>query len=179
MFIEVTDFTERPYRIPNQNESTDLLSFLSTEEARLAIENLLGYDLWKDFVEAYDASLESGADPLDQKWSKIIEGAEYTYGSYLMKYNGWVDLLRPALYSLWIPKGSQKLTNIGYVENAPPQQSTLIDSFPSEVESWNQFVKKSGIYEHCHTFYGFMYENRADYPNWIYNPPRMKNRFDF
>lgn len=179
MIISLTDFNERPYRIPNQNESPDLSSFLAAEEMKLAVKYLLGYDLWIEFTEALEAS-----GPLDTKWEELLNGAEYTYGDDTYYYAGWADMVKPALYALWIPQGTWKFTNIGYVENNAPQQSVLMDD-PSGfiVSAWNDFVNKAGFDYHCHTFYGFMKSKNTSvpetYPSWKYNQPPLKNRFGF
>jgi hypothetical protein len=182
VLIALSDFTERPYKIPNQNESTDLLSFLQGEEERLAIEHLLGFELYMLFKEALEADALDPSDPeyvaLPQIYVDLRDGAEYEYGDHTYKYRGWVDLIRPALFSLWIPRGTYKFTNVGHVQNAAPQQSTKIDDDQFEVESWNTFVKKVGIGYTCeHSFYGFMTANEDNYPDWLFSMPGLRNRF--
>jgi hypothetical protein len=197
MLIIPADFNDRPYRIPNQSESPDLAAFLNKEEDRIAVDYLLGFDLFTDFRKAYEASIRpTDPVPLDPKWQTLINGAAYTpypdsIDGHFYYYTGWVNMIRPALYSLWIPKGAYKLTNVGYVENTPTQQSSLIDNYQFEIESWNDFVNKAtgnsfdsyGVYNinayNYNSFYGFMSANTDDYEGWQFRAPQYKNRFDF
>ncbi len=93
--IAVEDFNDRPYKVPNQKESVEFKDFIEKAEEDLLI-NLLGYSLYKEFI----AGLATG--PVLQKWTDLKDGAEYTYSEKLYKYNGLIDFLKPAIYSLWM-----------------------------------------------------------------------------
>ncbi len=187
MIIDSTDFTDRPYKVPNQEEARDFIGFIEDIEERLAMGTLvdecvtlLGVDLWTDFL----AGLESSGT-IEDRWLKLRDGATYTYNGKTYKYNGWVDMVRPGIYSKWLPLTSDKLTNIGFVKNNAPQQSKLTeDYYPSVVQYWNELAKKVGHnagygYNYINSFYGFMKANEADYENWVFRCPTYKNRHDF
>lgn len=185
MIIDVSDFDNRPYKVPNQPESPDFEAFIEQAEEELAIKYLLGVELWEEFQTALESS-----GPLDAKWSALKDGATYVNGGVTYKYKGWVDMVRPAIYSQWHPEGTWKFTNVGWVENnanSAPQagnQSKLIDDpYPFMVKYWNEFITKVGFevsygYNCKHSFYGFMKANESDYDNWVFNWPHFKNRHD-
>lgn len=183
MIISATDFVNRPYKIPNHEEAKDLVSLLSGWEEQIAsgvlpheCVNLLGYDLWQEFSEAINTS-----GVIDEKWLRLLDGATYTNCGKTYAYRGWVDMIRPALYALWIPTTTYKLTNIGVVENSAPEKSSLMDDqYPFVVQYWNEFVTKVGFSWNCkNSFYGFMQANKADYPTWNFIAPELKNRYGF
>jgi hypothetical protein len=172
MIIDATDFNDREYKVPNQEESRDFISFIETAEEELAIKYLLGAELWQDFQ---DGLASSGT--IDPIWLALKDGADYEYGGKSYRFNGWVDLVKPGIYADWIPLGTQKFTNIGWIENSAPQQSKLIDDqYSFHVTYWNKFVAKVGGYKN--SFYGFMRSNEDDYEGWLFNCPQAKNRFD-
>lgn len=186
MIIDATDFTNRPYKVPNQEESRDFISFIGDIEARLAAGmlaeecvSLLGADLWT----AFQAGLDTSGTP-EAHWLALRDGADYTYQGKTYRYNGWVDMVRPGIYSQWIPVGTDKFTNIGFIKNNAPQQSKLTeDYYPSVVQYWNEFAKKVGFdtdcgYNYKNSFYGFMKANEDSYDNWVFKCPKFKNRHD-
>lgn len=179
MIIDVTDFLKRPYKIPNQEESRDFAEFVEAKEIELATKYLLGWDLWNEFNDAINAS----GDP-DQKWIDLRDGAEYTYNDKTYKYLGWVDLIKPGIYSEWLPLMTDKLTNVGMINNATPQQAKFIeDQYPFQVGTWNNFAAKVGFYRrygyNCvNSFHGFMKANEDTFTNWEFICPPVKNRFD-
>lgn len=187
MIIDPTDFTDRPYKVPNQEESRDFSSFIEDIEERLAMGTLqdecvqlLGIDLWSDFL----AGLESSGT-IEDRWLKLRDGADYEYSGATYRYNGWVDMIRPGIFSQWIPMTTDKLTNIGFIKNNAPQQSKLTeDNYPSIVQFWNELARKVGYQPNCgynykNSFYGFMKANESDYDNWVFKCPQFKNRHDF
>jgi hypothetical protein len=173
MLISPTDFLDRPYKVPNQEESRDFISFIEEKEEELG-RMLLGNELFESFRDA----LESSA--IDDIYIAIRDGENYTYSDNIYQYKGWVDMLRPAIFSQWLPNLTYKLTNIGYVTNDAPQQSSLIDDqYDFQVINWNKFVNKVGYGYTCkNSFYGFMKANEEDYPTWVFTCPRYINRYD-
>lgn len=179
MIIDPTDFDVKPYKIPNQEENRDFIAFIEEREDELAIKYLLGSELWEEFKAALD-----GSGPLDSIWETLREGGFYDYQDKQYEYKGWVDMVRPAIFSEWVPETTYKLTNIGYVENAAPDKAKLIeDPYPHMVQHWNKFVEKVGYahqygYNYKNSFYGFMKAHTDDYPTWVFKCPRYKNRYD-
>lgn len=161
MFLQLSDFTGRPYRIPNQEESPDLEAFIAREEKSILI-CLMGYEMYTEF-----AANAVTSDPED-RWAALLNGAEYSYSNKTYKYNGVVDMLVPAVYSRWLDKGAYKFTNVGYMQNNAPNESKVMeDQEPFRIESWNDFVRKAyDCGNQKNTWYGFMRANESDYPTW-------------
>lgn len=180
MILDPSDFDDRPYRIPNQQESKDFPEFIEDAEEQILVQ-LLGYEFFKELEDALNTS-----NP-DQIYVDLRDGAEYTSSGKTYKYNGLVDLLRPAVFSLWIDQNAYKFTNIGHVNNSPPQQSTVIDSEPFVVQAWNAFVVRAGgscnysrsTWNRMDNLYGFYQANKANYPTLVWKSPELKNRLGF
>ena len=180
MIIDPTDFLDRPYKIPNQEESRDFLKFIEDKEDELA-RLLLGNDLWEEFDSAIN-----GSGVLDTIYERLRDGATYEYNNKTYRYAGWVDMIRPGIFSEWLPNTTMKLTNIGYVVNDAPDKSKLLDNqYEFQVSHWNKFVSKVGYhpaygYQYRDSFYGFLKVNSDDYSSWSFTCPRikLKNRFD-
>ena len=178
MIIDATDFTDRPYKVPNQEESRDFTSFIESKEEELG-RMILGNDLYDEFIDAL-----AGSGSLDQIYVDLRDGASYTHNNKAYRYRGWVDMIRPGIFSEWLPNLTYKLTNIGYVENNAPDKSDLIeDQYEFRVLHWNNFVRKVGPhvrngYTCVDSFYGFMLANEESYQAWEFTCPKYKNRYD-
>lgn len=175
MIIDPADFSDRPYKVPNQEESRDFTSFIENKENELAIKYLLGDALWTEF------KTELAGTPA-QKWIDLRDGATYLNGDTQYRYGGWVDMVRPAIFSEWLPPLTYKLTNVGYVANSTPQQAEMvIDQEPYLITRWNEFAAKVGYnanywYNCVNTFYGFMKANESNYDDWVFQMPCFRNR---
>lgn len=178
MIIDPTDFSDRPYKVPNQEESRDFISFIEAKEEELG-RMILGHQLWEELA----AALAGSGDP-DDIYIAIRDGGNYQYNNVTHHYKGWVDMVRPGIFAEWLPPATYKLTNIGYVENNAPKESKLLDNqFEFLIPKWNEFVKKVGgstqYGYHCRdSFYGFMKANEDDYPSWVFTCPAYRNRYD-
>lgn len=168
--VALTDLENRPYRIPNQTESKDLLNFVRTAEVRI-VKELLGITLYNAYVTGLEA-----ATP-DQKWVDLRDGAEYTYNSVEYEYAGLKNLLIPRIYSEWLRETRDKFTDVGTVYNTS-ERSERVSPARRIVECYNEFASKvGGFYEQCNTFYGFVSVNEADYPDWQFSYPERINDF--
>lgn len=178
MIIDPTDFDDKPYKVPNQEENRDFVAFIEAKEEELAIM-ILGSELWEEFKEGLATSA-----PVDTIWEFLRDGGFYDYNDTQYQYKGWVDMIRPGIFSEWAPEGTYKLTNVGYVVNNATEKSTLAeDQYAFQVTHWNKFVSKVGYsypygYNYKNSFYGFMKANSEDYPSWHFKCPRYKNRYD-
>ena len=171
MIIATTDFLERPYKVPNQNESPDFENFLAMAEQKILI-NLFGYAFYKELTDAIE---DSGV--LDPIYQELLDGAEYVYSGITYKYNGLVDLLKPAIYAEWINQGSYKFTNIGWVQNSAQEKAVTIDSEQFRVQYVNEFAEKVGHGIMVNTLWGFLNVNNDDYPDLVFKAPKTANRF--
>lgn len=163
MFLSLSDFNARPYRIPNQAESPDLEQFIEEKEEEI-LQCLFGYELYTEFMANVDTS---GAE---SRWVNLRDGAEYTYDEKLYRYRGLIDMLRPAIYSLWVDQNAYKFTNVGMVNNNAPEKSIVIDAEPHRVKAWNDYVRKA--YDRGsrkNTLHGFMEANESDYDSWEFD----------
>lgn len=178
--IDVSDFDDRPYKVPNQDESPEFKDFIEDAETKI-LKSILGYTLWKEFTDAVDASEVPAAPALAQKWIAIRDGNEYEYGDKTYKYQGLKDLLKPAIYALWMPHGAYKWSNVGMQQNLPRKDNTGadvsvgVDMLEFQVQYWNEYALKVKGYKNA--FYGFMIDNEDDYDAWEFEAPAYKNRF--
>ncbi len=182
MILDPSDFDERPYRIPNQEESRDFIPFIEKKEKEILV-SLFGYEFYKELIEGLDTS-----GTVEQIYTDLVDGVDYTSGGKTYEYQGLIYTLVPAIYSMWVDKNAYKFTNIGHVNNNSPQQSTTIDNEPFVVEAWNDYCKRVGTYkcgdrstwnDRKNTLWGFYQANKADYPAICFDPPEFKNRFGF
>lgn len=181
MLLSTSDFTVRPYRILNIEESKDFIDFATVAERKILID-ILGYPLWMDVDQGVESG-ESGEDIL----TELKAGAEYSYSDKTYKYNGLVDLLKPAVLSMWISQNNYVLTSTGYIEKHPQDNTTLLDPEPFIVALWNEFVVKVGVCNSHYgyhygpflqgTFYGYMTANKDSFPEWKFTEQKIKNRY--
>lgn len=176
MIVEPSDFTARPYRIPNREESQDFIDFLENYEARV-LKDILGYSLYHAFKTAL-----AGGSPAD-KWVKLRDGAEYTQFNTLYKYEGMKALLVPYLYSMWLKETVEKHTAEGVLINS---NSVIQGTGTTNTESVSPSRKISSAYNHFsdqvgdwknqgNTLYGFLTANIADYESWHFTEPGTMN----
>ena len=180
MIIDSTHFVDRPYKVPNQEESKDFVGFIESKEADLGRKYLLGQALYTEFAAAIAAG-----GTLDAKWEALKSGGTYTYNNILYRYDGWVDLIRPGIFAEWIAMNGPKFTNSGYVSNAVPKEAKGLSPAPFIVKHWNEFMLKAGwaryyaywadCYNQENTFYGFMKANESDYTGWEFVMPPAKD----
>lgn len=170
------DFVNRPYKVPNQNESPDFAQFLIDKEDDI-MKSLLGWELWDALKTAMaDGGYETPNDSteyLAQKYIDLIDGAQYTYLGDTWKWEGLNKMLVPALYGYWLPEYI-KLMNIGVIQNlAEPDKSEVVSPGHKISRAWNEFWKRAGgwvgtDYDHRNTLYGFMMANyETDYTTWF------------
>lgn len=177
MFCQPKHFKSPPYKIPNQQEFAEGLTafkeLLGDQEEDI-LKSLLGYDLYTEFTEALEASGE-----LDEKWANLRDGTTYVYNGVTYQWKGLVDLLKPALYSEWLPINHRKNTSSGVVVNKGQQNTETQNPMPDIVKAWNVFVIKAGSCANSiNSFYGFMKANEDDYDGWEFTEPELKNQFD-
>lgn len=172
MLLSTTDFEDRPYKVPNQEESADFEAFIEQAEKDVLIE-LLGYEFYTLMIDEYETS--GAIDPI---YEDLVEGAEYDYDGITYKWNGMIHLLQPIVYAKWMDAGSYKFTNIGWIQNSAQQNSVSLDSEQFKAQYLNEFAKKAGINRDMYnTLYGFMEVNSDDYPLAVWTDPKTFNRF--
>jgi hypothetical protein len=198
MFTATEDFKDRPYKVGAQQDSPDFQTFIDGREEKILI-GLLGYELYKQFKDAVEASELEVSDPdyivLPERFQELRDGADYTLDGNLYKYGGIVPLLKPAIYSYWLQQQTYKNTGGGIVQNLPTMSqsgaalSENVDGEEFRVQAWNEFVMLVGASSgfstcyHVNTFYGFMLSREDEWINdddaaiWLFKAPSFQNRF--
>ncbi len=176
MLVKLEHFNVRPYRIPNQEESDDLLDFIENKEEEV-LRNLLGTQVYNAFVEGLEQP------SVQQRWVDLRDGKVYTWASEQFEYKGLVNLLVPCIFAYWVKETSDKYTNSSTVTNTLAN-ATAVSPARRISEAYGRF--KDLVGDECryqNTLYGFMIANLTDYDDgsgydWIFCTPGSMNQFD-
>ena len=173
LIVQLTDFEQRPYRIPNQTESKDLYAFIEVAEEKI-LRELFGHDMYEELEDQLSGT--PGA-----VWVALRDGAEYAYNSQNYKYGGLKAILVPRIYSEWITETRDKYTDVGVVYNTS-DNNERVSPARRIVEAYNAYARLVGDYwNQCNTLYGYMEANEADFPDWdpdnLFDPPGRINEF--
>jgi|SRR5688572_30096095 len=182
LFVDPTDFTNKPYKIPNQEESKDFDQWLEDKEDEI-LKDLLGWQLWDSFSNA----IEGGTTTT--KWVNLRDGTTYEYGGYTFKWEGMEKMLIPYIYSMFIRESFDKLTGSGVVLNGttsatPGANFTIINPSVRITRAQNEFSRMAGgCYRADDSLYGFLLANYEDtYTEWsptsTWKDPGKENQFD-
>jgi len=178
MFVDPTDFTDIPYKIPNKEETRAFVDWIEAEETKI-LKEVLGLPLYNAFIEGLDTS-----GSIEQKWLDLRDGAEYEYSDSTYEYLGLVDFLKPEIYSRWFYLRYRVPTSSGVVINTG-QQNTTVQNPDVEVSQYhNIFVEKIG--NSCNqknTLFGFLTVNEEDYQEdgeviWNFTEQKLTNQFN-
>lgn len=169
MFLDVSDFEDVPYLIPNQEESRSLQDFIDAKEAEY-LKKVLGLSFYNEFIAGLDSS-----GTVEQIWVDLRDGKEYTVSNQAYEWKGVREMLKPVIYSQWLEHNYRKWSNGGMIVNNGQNNSTSVNPIDEIVENWNKFVKIVGLGYHywyiCYgntegTLRGFLNENSTDYEGW-------------
>jgi len=172
MFLDVSDFEDAPYRIPNQEESRDLQNFIDLKEAEY-LKKVLGLSFYNEFI----AGLESSGT-VEDIWIDLRDGSTYQLYSQGQSYQweGVKELLKPVIMSCWLEENYRKWSNGGMIVNNGQNNSTSVNPIDEIVSNWNKFVRKVGVgYQYWYTCWdgsnegtlrGFLDENKTLYDGW-------------
>ena len=176
MLVTLADFNVRPYWIPFQDESKDLLDFVENKEEEL-LRDLLGTQVYNAFVEGLEQP------SVQQRWVDLRDGKVYSYAGIQYEYLGLIDLLVPAIFAYWVKETSDTFTNSSTVRNS---LANAVAASPGRriSEAYGTFKDKVG--DECryqNTLYGFMVANLSDYDSgsgydWVFCTPGSMNSFD-
>lgn len=195
LFVEKEDFDKLPYNIPAKqlmeydgtNISDTVVSpefdaFCDENEAEI-LKQLLGLDLYNDFIAGLNPD---SVDYPEEKWQKLLDGAEYTYNGITYEWKGMRKLLRPFIFSMWLRDNYDNYNETG-VSVAKVENAEMISPALRIVQAWNKFYGMAGdstkcytskTYNHKNTLYGFLKVNFTDYSNWVYTDVGSMNRFN-
>lgn len=176
LFVDASDFLNKPYKIPNQDESKDFDQWLEDTEDQI-LKELLGFELW----DAFSNAIEGGTTT--QRWIDLRDGDTYEYGGYTFKWEGMEKMLKPYIYSIWVRESFDKLTNIGVGINTKTD-FTVISPASRIIKAQNEFSRLAGGNKNAeNSLYGFLLANYEDsYPEWDplqhWKDPGIENLFD-
>lgn len=175
--MSLTDYTYfvRDINIPNPTATTSGLTAAIARYEPEILEFLLGYSLAK-LVLAY-------ANPgSEQRIIDIVEGKEYTQGTYTVNWNGLkntekVSICSYYVYIQYLKDKSLSFQNVGVVEsmiengvNVGP--SALIQRASLELRELAGYY---GQDVYAPSLYNFLKANEADYPELIWQTYRPVN----
>ncbi len=178
MFVDSTDFTDIPYKIPNQEETRAFVDWIESEEAKI-LKEVLGLPLYNSLIEGWETS----GGP-EQKWTDLVEGADYDLYDTTFHYGGLVDFLKPEIYSRWILLNYRKLTSSGVIINQGQQNTTVQNPDVEFAQYHNEFVEKIGnICNQRNSLVGFLTVNEDDYQEdgqtiWVFTEQKLTNQFN-
>lgn len=173
MFLDVSDFLNVPYKIPNIEESQIFAEYIEAEETKI-LKKVLGLRLYNEFIEGLD---ESGT--IEERWEALQDGGEYEYNDILYEYTGLVDFLKPYICSKWMEVNYRKATTSGVVINQGQQNTTTVTPDYEVVTYWNEFVGKvGGSCARENTLYGFLLANESDYEDLEFTEQKLTNQFN-
>lgn len=170
--IDATYFSTPDCNLPQGTYET--ISEHVTRYERDILIQLLGYDLAK-LVLAYNSSTSP------QRIKDIVEGKEYTLGTYTVKWNGLkndqkISILSYYVFIEYIKNYSESFQNIGAV-TAPGTKSPagLLQRAGVRLR---ELAGYSGQDAYAPSLYNFMTNSIATYPEWIFNEFHSINQFD-
>lgn len=141
MFIDKTYFIDPDINIPNSDEVEESLNrYITIYEKQILIKGL-GYSLYKDLIDNYNALT-------DDKWRDLVQGKEYSVDGQLVKWEGLINsqkisLIAYYLHYFWL-KGVVRLkTSTGVVINAH-ENSSNANASPEVSSSWNNCIDLYG-----------------------------------
>ena len=171
--IDKTYFV-KDINIPHSDYS-DLDNYITRYEKEILIK-LLGYEL-ATLVLAYN----SATSP--QRIKDIVEGKEYTVGSYTVKWNGLkntekVSLIAYYVFYWWARNNATFTATTGEMksvsENAEAAKLTQRMS-----NAWSRLEELAQSTEYPYqSLYYFLIENESDYPEWEFTVLGNINGFD-
>jgi|SRR5690606_24378260 len=152
MYLIDASYFVRELSIPNidetYSENKKNLEYFIQDKVRLLLQNLLGYELFKDF-ESYlvNGALPSTGVPL--KWTNLVYGAEYSIASKTYKWNGLIytlgtykkSLLAKYVYCEFLKEEQNTMTGVG-MKVVEAKNSINYTSNYKLNNVWNQFIKE-------------------------------------
>ncbi len=166
-FVTLHDFTNGgPYALP-ANEFTHgaddyLQDFIDVEEV-----NALRMFAGNKFAAMAIAAL--GEDPVEDKWVKVFNGAEYEVCGRLYKWGGIKGMLIPYLYSLRLIQQFDAHMSAG-IQEANVENATKASIVPRIARASSAAFKAYGYGgQRENSLLGFIQANGETYPDFVYN----------
>jgi hypothetical protein len=163
MVITTEDFINTRYRVNQQPEIAAWWETFIEEMEQEAAYECLGVGLWEQFLAGLDDSAG-----IDQKWQDLRDGKTFVYEGKTYRYNGWVDMVRPYIYSFFVKEVVQKLTNIGVIVPLTENNERVNPDYLIMKASVDWFTKAGGYGQKGNNLWTFLKAHQEDYPEWVY-----------
>jgi hypothetical protein len=152
--------------------TTEIISDYIQRYEEDVLKKLLGYDLYKELKALIDATPQV----YPSKWDHLVNGAEYSIGSYTREWEGLVNTELTSLiaYYVYYHVLKDRVNSYEISGAVISQGDNPVRTSPDNLmtNAWNNFVDS---YRDC---VQFMIANQADYPLWLYTPQEKVNIFD-
>jgi len=173
--IDSTYFDNGLIVVPNLDrpEIKSVLDYYIDFKEDEYLDNALGYQLKTEYLTGLQD------EPILDKWTKLRDGAEFTYNNVLYKWKGFVNAAKDStiayyVYFYYVRENNIRLESTGMIMSEN-ENSTRVSPLLKLVDVWNLMVK------HNRTLELFIKANEADYIN--YNPEdcmtKMINQYGF
>ena len=194
-FIDSTYFTGE-IAVPGASSETGLTQAITQYEKEILIK-LLGYKLYSLLM----ADLSNGA-PVTQKYIYLVNGKEFTLtfngSDYLVEWQGLGSLIAYYVFYRYVERnitsfygtgvsqsnvqeGWQRVSPESKMINAWERMRELYGKIPPEYKQYYDAPKPgtdlSVVHELSGSAYNFLLTNIADYPDWIFTPLWIMNKF--
>lgn len=156
-----------PINIPNTNKtevSERLQWFIDEYEAEL-LEEILGYELYKEFSEGITDFDPDGSNPtIEGRWLSLLEGGEYVWNGRLKKFNGLLyekgdtklSLIANYVYWNWIRDQHTQTVGLGEVKATAENAENTNPAFKL-IKAWNDMSKD------IYALYEYLQSNQQNY----------------
>lgn len=132
----------------------------------IILTRVLTYQLYKEFNTGISAETP------DEKWTNLLNGAEYTYENELKYFEGVKIVIVNYVYFKYIKEQSQSNSGVG-IKKVTTENSTDTDATFKQVFSYNEMVD---INEQLKEF---MSVNDNVYDNYKYTEINKVNEYNF
>lgn len=175
MICTTEDFATKELNIPNLDRLGDTFTdFVDFTEDDL-LRRILGHTLYEAFIADLE---ENEVDYMEEIHRAIYNGGAYSFEGCNFRYNGLKAILAPYVKSQWLTYDVKRYTGAG-VTTAKAENSVVENPSYDIVTLHNKARRLVG--DECrmaNSFYGYMYVNRANYPDWTFKKMKSRNEFD-
>jgi len=162
-----TDFKDGKYQlhqVTSNDKNAEILESITRVQDEI-LDKLLGVTLKDVFDIEY-------ADPIPVKWSNLIDGVVYTNSltNRPVRFKGIKEALKGFTYNDFLSKDT---LNTDSGQTRMMDKSTTNNLMGIELKQLRKdaFNNAVMVYQNARDF---MYENKDDYPNWLYSQISFK-----
>lgn len=146
-FIDNTYFINDISIPGNSIQAANIDAYITRYEDEI-LKKLLGYTLWKALI----ADLDGNGDPQTQRFTDIVDGAEFSFdfegNTINTKWEGLRNTLKKSLIAYWVyfqyrNETENYFSGIGQ-RKGKGENSVMADITPKIVFSWNKMIELYG-----------------------------------